>query len=53
MNRTEHWNTIYSSRSDAELSWTQTEPGTSLRLIGEVCAAGRVIDVGGGNSPLA
>jgi len=53
MNRIEHWNSIYSSRSDAELSWTQTEPAISLRLIGEVCPAGRVIDVGGGNSALA
>jgi SAM-dependent methyltransferase len=53
MNRIEHWNSIYSSRSDTELSWTQTEPAISLWLIGEVCAAGSVIDVGGGNSALA
>src|ERR1019366_6659454 len=54
----EHWEAVYESKSDAELSWTQPEPGTSLSLIGEVCPAGRVptgrvIDVGGGTSLLA
>ncbi len=49
----EHWETVYASKSDAELSWTQAEPRTSLSLIEEVCAAGRVIDVGGGASVLA
>ena len=49
----EHWETVYASKSDAELSWTQAEPLTSLSLIEEVCAAGRVIDVGGGVSVLA
>jgi len=53
MNRTEHWESIYTSKSDAELSWTQTEPRVSLELIREACAAGRGIDVGGGNSALA
>src|SRR5512141_2302063 len=42
----EHWEAVYASKSDAE-------PRTSLSLIEEVCAAGRVIDVGGGVSVLA
>jgi SAM-dependent methyltransferase len=50
--RAEHWETIYRSKGDAELSWTQPEPRTSLELIGEVCPRGRVIDVGAGNSTL-
>jgi 2-polyprenyl-3-methyl-5-hydroxy-6-metoxy-1,4-benzoquinol methylase len=49
----EHWDTVYASKSDAELSWTQVEPATSLVLIGEACAADSVIDVGGGTSLLA
>ncbi len=53
MDRREHWNSVYQSRDDAHLSWTQTEPDLSLALIGEVCAAGRVIDIGGGTSSLA
>ena len=53
MSRKEHWESIYRSKSDAELSWTQPEPSLSLSLIREVCTAGRVIDVGGGNSLLA
>src|ERR1019366_9931227 len=53
-----HWETVYTSKGDAELSWTQTEPTTSLALIedvgpAEACSAGRVIDVGGGTSLLA
>ena len=53
MNRHEHWNAIYDSKRDDEMSWTQSEPELSLRLIGAVCPGGRVIDVGGGNSILA
>lgn len=48
-----HWDDVYTSKSDAELSWTQAEPTTSLELIAEACSNGRVIDVGGGTSPLA
>jgi SAM-dependent methyltransferase len=48
-----HWETVYTSKGDAELSWTQAEPAASVALIEEVCPAGRVIDVGGGTSLLA
>ncbi|HSR07180.1 MAG TPA: class I SAM-dependent methyltransferase [Bryobacteraceae bacterium] len=48
-----HWEAVYASKSDAELSWTQAEPSTSLSLIEEVCASGSVIDVGGGASVLS
>jgi 2-polyprenyl-3-methyl-5-hydroxy-6-metoxy-1,4-benzoquinol methylase len=48
-----HWETVYTSKSDAELSWTQAEPATSLALIAEACSADSVIDVGGGTSLLA
>lgn len=47
----EHWEAVYTSMNDAELSWTQSEPATSLALIAEACPGGRVIDVGGGTSP--
>jgi 2-polyprenyl-3-methyl-5-hydroxy-6-metoxy-1,4-benzoquinol methylase len=47
-----HWEGVYASKSDAELSWTQAEPATSLALIAEACSADSVIDVGGGTSPL-
>jgi ubiquinone/menaquinone biosynthesis C-methylase UbiE len=51
--RIEHWESVYALRGDAELSWTQSDPSQSLSLIDEVCPAGRIIDVGGGTSPLA
>ena len=43
---------VYASRTDAELSWTQPDPHLSLSLIAEVCPTGSVIDVGGGRSLL-
>jgi len=52
MTSTEHWDAIYATKADAELSWTQSTPRMSLSLIHEVCPAGRVVDVGGGNSVL-
>ena len=53
MSTKDHWESVYASRTDAELSWTQPDPHLSLSLIAEVCPAGRVIDVGGGASLLA
>jgi SAM-dependent methyltransferase len=53
MSAQEYWESVYASKGDQDLSWTQPEPRTSLSLIGEVCLAGRVIDVGGGTSLLA
>jgi SAM-dependent methyltransferase len=52
--RREHWEDVYRSKSDSELSWTQVDPRTSFALIREVCpGGGAVIDVGGGTSVLA
>lgn len=54
MKRKEHWEGVYSNKNEAELSWTQPDPGISISLIGKVCpSGGRVIDVGGGDSVLA
>jgi trans-aconitate methyltransferase len=50
----EHWDHIYRSRASDELSWTQGEPVTSLRLV-EQLPLGRedaVVDVGAGESTL-
>jgi SAM-dependent methyltransferase len=48
-----HWENVYTSKSDEELSWMQAEPATSLALIARACSADSVIDVGGGTSLLA
>ena len=53
MRAQEYWEWVYASKGDQDLSWTQPEPLMSLSLIGGVCPAGRVIDVGGGASLLA
>jgi len=54
LNSQEHWESVYSTKSESELSWTQSEPSVSLSLIGDLCpAGGRVIDIGGGASRLA
>jgi SAM-dependent methyltransferase len=52
MNSKEHWDAIYRSKNDEDLSWTQAEPLLSMGLIGEACTSGKVIDVGGGRSAL-
>jgi 2-polyprenyl-3-methyl-5-hydroxy-6-metoxy-1,4-benzoquinol methylase len=54
MDRKDHWQGVYSSKPDAELSWTQADPHISLFLVAKVCpTGGSVIDVGGGDAPLA
>lgn len=54
MPREEHWNNVYGTKADDQLSWHQDEPGTSLRLIRRHARGGAgVIDIGGGTSLLA
>lgn len=49
-----HWEQVYHTKGEADLSWHQEEPALSLALIREfVPASGRIIDVGGGSSILA
>jgi trans-aconitate methyltransferase len=54
MERKAHWNTVYHTRSERDVSWFETLPDVSLRLMeaaglsSETC----VIDVGGGDSHL-
>jgi SAM-dependent methyltransferase len=48
----DHWESVYASKGDADLSWTQPEQALSLSLIREACPTGRVIDVGSGTSVL-
>ncbi len=57
--RHEHWDAVYSSRGDQQVSWYQADPRLSAELITDAAAgmaAGRdsaVIDAGGGASLLA
>src|SRR3954454_21844656 len=50
----DHWETVYSTMAETDVSWYQDEPRLSLELIGAVAPAegGRIIDVGGGASVL-
>ena len=52
--RKEHWEAVYESKGETEVSWYQAEPHLSLELITSVAPArdGRIIDVGGGASVL-
>jgi SAM-dependent methyltransferase len=50
----EHWNRVYGSKAETEVSWFQLRPEKSLQLI-EVAAPDRstpIIDAGGGASTL-
>jgi SAM-dependent methyltransferase len=54
MERKEHWENIYTSKSPLDVSWYQTHADRSLALIQKtgVERASRIIDVGGGASTL-
>lgn len=49
-----HWDKVYASKRENELSWFQENPATSLDLVAKAGAstASAVIDVGGGASQL-
>ncbi len=54
MNRSQHWDAIYTTKAESELSWFEPTPTVSLRMIAsahlapDACA----IDIGGGESRL-
>ena len=53
MDRKEHWETIYRTKAETEVSWYEIDPKISfdlIKLASPTC--GRVIDVGGGQSLL-
>ena len=54
MERAGHWNAVYTTKTEREVSWFEAQPDVSLRLMDaaglseETC----VLDVGGGESRL-
>ena len=51
-----HWDGVYASRSAEQVSWFQSRPSTSLRLIARAAAPAAgvaVVDIGAGASTLA
>ncbi len=54
MTTQEHWNRIYSTKSDQEVSWFEALPEISVRMMESagLTAESCVLDVGGGNSRL-
>jgi len=54
MNRTEHWNAVYTTKALDDVSWHQVRPEMSLGLIERAGIArdSGIIDVGGGASAL-
>jgi SAM-dependent methyltransferase len=49
-----HWDVVYRTRGEEELSWHQDEPRLSLRWVQALAAkSDRIVDVGGGSSRLA
>ena len=53
--RQAHWNAVYATKAEDEVSWFEPLPQLSLDLIGktELPKTGAVIDIGGGLSHLA
>ena len=54
MNVKQHWETVYTTKQPAEVSWTQKVPETSLNFIQSfnLPKTASIIDVGGGDSTL-
>jgi len=51
MPRKDHWNAVYTSKTNDEMSWFEADPTISLDLIQQVSPPPKsVIDVGGGQS---
>ena len=52
--RQAHWQNVYTSKAENEVSWFQENPAPSLALIAEIGAtpSSAIIDVGGGASRL-
>ena len=52
--RQSHWERVYTSKNENEVSWFQAKPETSLDLIRQTGATGgsAIIDIGGGASRL-
>jgi 2-polyprenyl-3-methyl-5-hydroxy-6-metoxy-1,4-benzoquinol methylase len=53
--RSSHWETVYSTKAEDQVSWFQESPSISLELIRATQAAkdAAIIDIGGGASRLA
>lgn len=54
MKRQEHWDTVYSTRNEQQVSWFERLPAMSLRMMeaAGLTAKTCVLDVGGGDSRL-
>ena len=54
LDRTAHWQAVYTSKRENEVSWFEENPATSLRLIqdAQVSCDAAIIDIGGGASRL-
>ena len=54
-NTKQHWENVYETKADQEVSWYQESPTTSLELITSLHLEKNapIIDIGGGNSNLA
>ena len=52
INRKNHWDNIYQSKTIQEVSWYQPKPETSLQFIRELKLplTAKIIDIGGGDS---
>ena len=52
--RKEHWENVFSTKTETEVSWYQKQPKTSIQLI-QACKVAKdatIIDIGGGDSYL-
>ena len=54
LEKKQHWETVFTTKAENEVSWYQNEPKTSIQLIQacKVAKDAKIIDIGGGDSYL-
>ena len=54
MNRQHHWNAVFTQKTDRDVSWFETLPATSLKMLDDagLDQESCVVDIGGGDSRL-
>ena len=54
ISKKEHWENVFATKAETEVSWYQKKPETSLQLIKacKVAKEAKIIDIGGGDSYL-
>ena len=54
INKKQHWENVFATKSETEVSWYQEKPETSLQFFGrnKIPKTAKILEIGGGDSYL-